>query len=123
MSAAGSSTTPTPNKDTHDYSVTLNGITWTALATKPTSASNSTPTPTFINEDGPNKNNGTINDSTTQVTITGTVPSGQALKYKYTSFGNGGPLNIDNNNNVQTLPSNIKTIKITLKKAGSSTGK
>ena len=110
MSAAGS-TTPTPNKVTHDYSVTLNGIKWTALATKPTSTSDPTPTPTFITNEGETKDNGTINNDTTQVTITGTVATaGQALKYKYT--GTNGQLGSAD----QTLPSNIKTIKIVLKK-------
>ena len=118
MSAAGSSTTPTPNKNTHDYSVTLNGIKWTALATKPKSESDPTPTPTFITTDGETQNNGTITQETTQVTITGTVAgANQALKYKYTN-GQGQISDLGANaNNSQALPSNIKTIKIVLNKA------
>ena len=115
--SAGNSTTPTPNKTTHDYSVTLNGIKWTALATKPKSKSDPAPIPTFIT-DGETKDNGTINDDTTTVTITGTVANGgQALKYKYTNGENNAP-NLDaTNNNSQQLPSNITMIKIVLKKA------
>ena len=112
MSAAGS-TTPTPNKSTHDYSVTLNGIKWTALATKPTSTSDPTPIPTFDST----TNDGKITTETTQVTITGTVENTSetatgGFKYKYTNTSNG---NLDGNNS-QQLPSNITTIKITLKK-------
>lgn len=100
----------------HNYSVVLNGITWTALATKPTSASNPTPIPTFItNESDTKYNNGTINRDTTQVTITGTVATqGQSFKYRYTSADGTSVSNSE-----QQLPSSVTTIKIVLKKAGS----
>ena len=52
-----------------------------------------------------------ITNTTQTVTITGTVATaGQALKYKYT--GTNGQLGSAD----QTLPSNITTIKIVLKK-------
>ena len=61
-----------------------------------------------------------ITSTTTQVTITGTVaPTGQALKYKHTNNGDTADVNFTGDTDSQALPSNIKTIKITLKKAGS----
>ena len=101
-----------PDATKHNYSVVLNGITWTALATKPGTNPNSDPIPTTDNG-----GIGKITDATTQVTITGTVaPTGQALKYKHTNNGDTADVNFTGDTNSQALPSNIKTIKIVLKK-------
>ena len=58
--------------------------------------------------------NPTITQDTTQVTITGQLPTGTngGFKYRYANTSNG---DLDGNNS-QQLPSSIKTIKIVLKK-------
>lgn len=101
--------TITSDTTKHNYSVTLNGITWTALATKPGADANSDPIPT--EGDG---GIGKITSETTQVTITGTLPANTTggFKYKYTNSDGTLPTN----NQSQQLPSNITTIKIVLKK-------
>ena len=64
-----------------------------------------------------------LDGTTNTVTITGTLPDGTTggFKYKYTNRGSGNqsPDLSNNNSNSQQLPSNITTIKIVLKKAGS----
>ena len=90
------------------YHVDFNGITWSSKVTAPEGVEFTTP------------NNNSGNATFTQLKqwsdvqtleITGTVANtGQALKYKYT--GTNGQLGSAD----QTLPSNITTIKIVLKK-------
>lgn len=91
---------------TNNFTSTINGITWKAEIT-PGSEVDSTDENAFV---------GKLQNAKT-VEITGTVTSG-SFKYKPTQKGGGetAPLDIDPNN-AQQLPSNIKTIKIVLKKA------
>lgn len=78
----------------------FNGITWTLT------------TPTTSGSGG--KAGSAIDSNTQKVEITGQIAStGQALKYKYTNPN--GTLS----SGTHTLPSNIKTIKITLNKGAS----
>ena len=86
--------------------VAFAGITWTVAKI--------TNTPAPADSTG---GSSSIGSNTTQVTITGTVATGTGttstvgpFKYKYTTPQ--GTLS----NNSQTLPSNVKTIKITLNK-------
>ena len=84
--------------------VILNGITWTAKIYDANGEQKTT---------GGSSSDNTISaTTTTRVEITGTVAAG-GFKYRYANTSNG---QLDNNN--QQLPSNIKTIKITLKKDG-----
>lgn len=93
--------------------VTFAGITWTvAKITNPTTG-NGTP----ADSTGGSSGSSGINSNTTKVEITGKVATTSrtasavgSFKYKYTTPQ--GTLS----NNSQTLPSNIKTIKITLNK-------
>ena len=101
-----------------NFTSTINGITWKAEAFSKTSNSD-----TLVNIDLANESNAAnklANSETTQVTITGTVATaGQALKYKHTNNGDIANVNFAGDTNSQALPSNVTTIKITLKKAGS----
>ena len=94
------------NTTAANFTSTINGIKWVAT----------------INPDDAATDDATaasaITSTTTQVTITGTVaPAGQALKYKHTNNGDTADVNLTGDTDSQALPSNIKTIKITLKKA------
>ena len=105
-------TTLTFNDGDKTLSSTVNGIKWSAKVTKPTTGGD------FTNE---NVTSATIKlQSAETLEITGTVAmQGQSFKYKYTTLSNqDGNVDLNTgNNNSQALPSNIKTIKIVLKKA------
>ena len=94
-------------KFTTTKSVTLNGITWTAKIYDANEEQNTTTSSSSDND------NSITAANTNKVEITGTLPTGTTggFKYKYTNTSNG---NLDGNS--QTLPSNITTIKIVLKK-------
>ena len=97
---------PQAGETTSPSSVAFAGITWTVAKIT------NTPAPADSTS-----GSSSIGSDTTQVTITGTVATGTGttstvgpFKYKYTTPQ--GTLS----NNSQTLPSNVKTIKITLNK-------
>ena len=94
------------NTTAANFTSTINGITWKSEITTSVNT---------ITEDKATE--ALANSATTQVTITGTVaPTGQALKYKHTSNGDTADVNFTDDTDSQALPSNIKTIKIVLKK-------
>ena len=95
------------------YHVNFNGIKWESKVAAPVGVEFIAPTNGEAKFD-PGKDWTNV----TTLEITGTVTNNGGFKYKYTNSQGNVSLNA-NNNDSQTLPSNIKTIKITLKKAGS----
>lgn len=99
--------TPKQGSTPANFTSTLNGITWKAEIT-PDDTTDAT---------DENQAASAITTNTQTVTITGTLPTRTTggFKYKYTN-GEGNGLDFNGNNQSQTLPSNITTIKIVLNK-------